>query len=215
VAPESLEYACLGVRAIRQVAPLWESTVCRIDCSGFSRVMVNSRNYLILLVGTRRFERPTPSAQGRCALGDRPTLSSRKRWLVRPDGQSRTGAESATLNVTPSQEVTPRVAEDPRRIMAKSDDDLQFWALSGDVGTYVHEIGQTAMNMRCSLRMAEASKEMVAANRDLVDATRTMLVGNEGLVRQTKNLVRATWGVVVITLLTQLALICLVVAKGQ
>jgi hypothetical protein len=81
------------------------------------------------------------------------------------------------------------MAEDPRGIMAKSDDELQSWALSGEPGSYVHEIGQTAMNMRCSLRMAEASKEMVAANRDLVQATERMLSANESLAAANRDLV--------------------------
>ena len=81
-----------------------------------------------------------------------------------------------------------------------TDAELQEWALSGEAGSYVHELGQTAMNMRCSVRMAEASREMASANKELVRST-------QSLVAQTKNLVIATWGVVVITLLTQIALV--------
>ncbi|MGD0949304.1 MAG: hypothetical protein ABSA52_17985 [Candidatus Binatia bacterium] len=92
------------------------------------------------------------------------------------------------------------MAENPKKIMAMSDDELQFWALSGDVGTYVHELGQTAMNMRCSLRMAEVTKEMASANRDLVRST-------SSLVQQTRNLVRATWALVLITILAQIAVV--------
>ena len=92
--------------------------------------------------------------------------------------------------------------EYPEKILAMSDHDLQAWALSGLEGSYVHEIGQTAMNMRCSLRMAEASETMAGANRDLVESTRN-------LVQQTRNLVRATWGIVLITVVTQVALIVL------
>ncbi len=78
-----------------------------------------------------------------------------------------------------------------------SDQALQKWALSGDVGSYVHELGQTAMNMRCSVRMAEATREMADVNRDLVRST-------NNLVQQTRRLVKATWVLVVITVLTQI-----------
>lgn len=94
------------------------------------------------------------------------------------------------------------MAEDPKKILAMSDRELQAWALSGDVGSYVHELGQTAMSMRCSLRMAEATKEMASANRDLVKSTTS-------LVQQTRNLVKATWGLVLITILTQIVIIVL------
>jgi len=94
------------------------------------------------------------------------------------------------------------MAEEPQKILAMSDEDLQAWALSGDVGSYVHELGQTAMSMRCSLRMAEATKEMANANRDLVKLTTS-------LVQQTRNLVKATWGLVLITIVTQIAVIVL------
>jgi hypothetical protein len=67
------------------------------------------------------------------------------------------------------------MAEDPKKILGMSDEDLQFWALSGDAGSYVHELGQTAMNMRCSLRMAEVTKEMASANRDLVRSTSSLV----------------------------------------
>jgi hypothetical protein len=90
------------------------------------------------------------------------------------------------------------MAEDPKKILAMSEEELQAWALSGDAGSYVHELGQTAMSMRCSLRMAEATKEMATANRDLVKSTTS-------LVQQTRNLVKATWGLVLITILTQIA----------
>lgn len=92
--------------------------------------------------------------------------------------------------------------EDPMRILAMSDEELQTWALSGDVGSYVHELGQTAMSMRCSLRMAEATKDMASANRDLVKSTAS-------LVQQTRSLVKATWGLVLITILAQIAVIVL------
>ena len=54
------------------------------------------------------------------------------------------------------------------------------------------------MNMRCSLRMAEVTKEMASTNRDLVKST-------SSLVQQTQNLVPATWALVLITILAQIA----------
>lgn len=98
------------------------------------------------------------------------------------------------------------MAEDPRKILAMTDAELQGWALSGDVGSYVHELGQTAMSMRCSLRMAEASKDMANANKELVRST-------SSLVQQTRNLVTATWGLVLITILTQIAVIVISLVK--
>jgi t-SNARE complex subunit (syntaxin) len=98
------------------------------------------------------------------------------------------------------------LAEDPKKILAMSDDELQAWALSGDVGSYVHELGETAMSMRCSLRMVEASKEMANANKDLVGST-------SSLVRQTRHLVIATWGLVLITVFAQIAVIVIALVK--
>lgn len=98
------------------------------------------------------------------------------------------------------------MAEDPRRILGLNDTDLQEWALSGEAGSYVHELGQTAMNMRSSLRMAAASEHMASTNRELVCST-------QSLVRQTRSLVRATWGLVVITILAQIALLVISVLK--
>lgn len=99
--------------------------------------------------------------------------------------------------------------EDPDKILAMNDADLQWWALSGMEGSYVHELGQTAMNMRCSLRMATASEKMAGANKDLVESTRNLVQQTGNLVQQTRNLVKATWGVVLITIITQVALIVL------
>jgi hypothetical protein len=106
------------------------------------------------------------------------------------------------------------LAEDPKVIMSKSDDDLRFWTLAGSDGGYTHQMGQTEMNMRCAIRIAKAAADMASANRDLVDATRLLsdttkqvVEGHHGLTRETKSLVRATWGIVLITLVTQVALI--------
>jgi hypothetical protein len=89
------------------------------------------------------------------------------------------------------------MAEDPRKILAMTDRDLQLWALSGESNSYVLELGRTAMDMRCSLRMVEASNQMTAAT--------------ESLAEKTERLASATWGIVIITLITQIALIALTV----
>jgi len=98
------------------------------------------------------------------------------------------------------------MAEDPEKILEMSDRDLQLWTLSGGAGSYAHQIGQTAMNMRCVLRMADVTKEMATANRDLVNST-------VSLVHATRKLVTATWALVLITLLTQIAMIVLLALK--
>ena len=43
------------------------------------------------------------------------------------------------------------MSESVQKIMAKSDEELRLWTLSGEQKSYVHEIGQTEMNMRCAL----------------------------------------------------------------
>jgi len=98
------------------------------------------------------------------------------------------------------------MAEDPKEILEMSDYDLQRWTLSGEAGSYVHQIGQTALNMRCALRMADVTREMASANRDLVNST-------VSLVHATRKLVTATWALVLITLLTQIAMIVLLALK--
>jgi len=80
------------------------------------------------------------------------------------------------------------MAEDPEKILAKSDHELMVWVLSGQENSYVHRIGETAMSLRASLRMAEATKELAS---------------------YTKRISIATWGIVIITALTQAALIML------
>ncbi len=85
------------------------------------------------------------------------------------------------------------MVQDPKVILAKSDDELMVWALSGEADSYVHRLGETAMNMRSAIKMVEASKELAA---------------------HTRILAISTWGIVVITLLTQLALIYFAAIKG-
>lgn len=126
------------------------------------------------------------------------------------------------------------MGEHPHVIMAKSDEELREWTLSGADLSYQHQMGQTEMSMRCALRTAEASQQMATANRELVgytqmmvdanqamaeanrqlvDWTRTMVEANRDLVKQTRNLVWSTWGVVAITLLTQVATIVVLLTK--
>jgi hypothetical protein len=119
------------------------------------------------------------------------------------------------------------MSETVEKIMVKSDDELRFWTLSGQPNSYVHQIGQTEMNMRCAMRIAKAAEEMATANgnlvqattdmaranRLLVEATNQVVQGHHGLIRETRNLVRATWGIVLITLITQIALIVSEVLK--
>ena len=95
----------------------------------------------------------------------------------------------------------------PMDIIKMSDEELRFWALSGDAASYNHELGQTEMNMRCALRIAVSAAEMANANRELVEATKQVVAGHHGLIQQTRYLVRATWGAVAITLISQAALI--------
>ncbi len=97
--------------------------------------------------------------------------------------------------------------QEPKQIIAMSDDQLREYALSGDMNSYVHQIGSTEMNMRCALRIAKASAEMATANRDLVEATKQVVEAHHGLIRETRYVVRATWGIVAITFITQVALI--------
>ena len=84
------------------------------------------------------------------------------------------------------------MAKGPKEILEMSDYDLMSWTLSGQEDSYVHKIGETAMNMRSSLRVEQATRR---------------------LVDHTKRLVLATWGVVLITLATQVALIYLSVER--
>lgn len=128
------------------------------------------------------------------------------------------------------------MADDVKKIMEMSDEDLRYYMLSGDVGSYVLQLGQAEMNSRCALRTAEASQQMAEANhellactrimvetnqsmaetnKDLLKCTRTMANANQKLVTQTRNLVWSTWGVVAITLITQLASIILLLTSKK
>jgi hypothetical protein len=89
------------------------------------------------------------------------------------------------------------MADDPKKLLAMTDRDLQLWALSGESGSDVRELGRTAMDMRCSLRMVEASNQMTAAA--------------ESLAEKVERLASAAWGIVIITLITEIVLIALTV----
>ena len=99
------------------------------------------------------------------------------------------------------------MAKNPKELMAMSDEDLVFYALSGDVDSYAHRIGETAMALRVSLRMQDASKQQAAASQDMLATTREAVQANRDLVRYTRLLAVSSWAVVAITLLTQGALI--------
>ena len=80
------------------------------------------------------------------------------------------------------------MAKSPQEILAMPDNQLMAWTLSGEEDSYAHKIGETAINMRASLRMVEATTR---------------------LSTYTQRLALATWGIVLITLLTQISLIYL------
>lgn len=112
------------------------------------------------------------------------------------------------------------MAGSPKEILAMSDEQLMEWTLSGDVGSYVHELGQTAMNMRVAQRNLDANREMVAQTRQWLEAnirldatTKELADKTQSLARATKGIAWATWGIVAITLVTQVALICFTVVR--
>ena len=93
----------------------------------------------------------------------------------------------------------------PSQIINKTDDELRVWTLSGDAGSNAHLLGAAEMNMRVSLRVAEAAAQMATANRDLVETTKQVLQAHHEIRDKTRNLVFATWGLVVVTLLLVLS----------
>ncbi len=98
------------------------------------------------------------------------------------------------------------MAQDPRTIMAMSDGDLMHWTLAGDVGSYAYGMGKVALEMRLANRQAEAALESAKAAKVAADYTKE-------LASFTRNLAVATWGIVAITLLTQVALILVTLKK--
>jgi hypothetical protein len=101
----------------------------------------------------------------------------------------------------------PEECMEPEQIIRMSNDELRIWTLQGDANSNRMAWGQAEANMRCAFLISTASAEMAAANRDLVEATKKVVEAHHGLIKQTKYLVYATWGLVVITLLSQLGLI--------
>jgi|HubBroStandDraft_5_1064220.scaffolds.fasta_scaffold167487_2 hypothetical protein len=98
-------------------------------------------------------------------------------------------------------------------ILNMSDGELWQWMLSADTGSYVHEVGKIVMNQRVAQKTLEANREMVKQTRLWLDANIQLDATTRALARATSGIVAATWGVVVITLITQVALICLEVFR--
>jgi hypothetical protein len=99
-------------------------------------------------------------------------------------------------------------------IMALSDEQLMVYTLSGEDGS--HGLGLAAMNMRAATQMLQVNREMLdharkwmEANLRLDNTTKELARQTQFLVRATRGIAWATWGVVVITFLTQIALIYL------
>ena len=106
------------------------------------------------------------------------------------------------------------MAVDPKEIMAKSDEELMRWALSGEGGSSDHLLAETALKMRVGMNMLDASRELTNAtkrwletNLQLDETTRKLVNQTQALTKATRGIVWATWGVVLITLITQIALI--------
>ena len=91
------------------------------------------------------------------------------------------------------------MAKNPDDLIKMTDEELVFYALSGDVDSYAHRIGETAMVLRNSLRNLEATKEMAKSTQDLASSTRNYAI--------------ATWAIALITLATQVCLIILTLKK--
>lgn len=106
------------------------------------------------------------------------------------------------------------MAQPVKKILEMNDDELMEWTLTGDAGSYVHQIGETALNMRVATRMLEANREMVNQTKQWLEAnikldatTKELANQTQSLVRTTRGIVYATWGVVLITFITQVALL--------
>jgi hypothetical protein len=92
-------------------------------------------------------------------------------------------------------------------LMAMSDEALMEMALQGEANSNILVVGSAAINMRSATRIAAAAANMATANRDLVETTKKVVEAHHGLIRETRYLVHATWGLVAMTLVCQLALI--------
>jgi len=108
------------------------------------------------------------------------------------------------------------MAVNPDEIMAKSDKELMFWVLSGEGGSSDHLLAESALKLRITMNMLEASQEQtnatkkwLEANLQLDETTKKLVSQTQSLAKATRGIVWATWGVVLITLATQIALIYL------
>jgi hypothetical protein len=119
------------------------------------------------------------------------------------------------------------MADDPDTIMAKSDEELVFYTLSGDENSYSHVIGSTAAYLRVAFRMVEASQqqaqaaqaalesaqEQATSSERMLSAARETAEANKALAKYTKNLAMSTWAVALITLVTQFTIIVMALRK--
>lgn len=102
------------------------------------------------------------------------------------------------------------------KILAMSDDELMRWTLSAHADSHVYKIGQTVLDMRVAVKMLEANREMVEQTKERLQAnirldatTKELATETQHLVQATRRIAFATWGVVVITLITNAGLIYL------
>ena len=103
-----------------------------------------------------------------------------------------------------------------QEIMSLSDEQLMIYTLSGEDGS--HGLGLAAMNMRSATQMVQVNRQMLddtkkwmEANLRLDETTGELALQTRSLVNATRGIAAATWGVVIITLLTQIALIYLTI----
>jgi len=124
--------------------------------------------------------------------------------------------------------------DEPHRIIAMTDDELRLYTLDGGAGSSAQVWGVAEMEMRNSLRTLEITKQQLeltreelaltkqslAASQGSLAATQQMVTANEALSKSTKDLAVytkslkfATWGMVLITLATQITVIILSIKK--
>jgi hypothetical protein len=101
------------------------------------------------------------------------------------------------------------MAVDAKQVLNMSDEDLVRFTLSGEAGSEANIFGQTVLNMRMAKGNLEASRELVKHTQRWVEANIQLDATTQSLVRATRRIVIATWGVVLITFVTQIVLIYL------
>ena|ERR1035441_7502242 len=111
--------------------------------------------------------------------------------------------------------MTEDTRKTPEEIMAMSDDEVRRMALTGNENSRTFVFGVAEMKMRSTLRFAAAVEATATANQDLVTTTKQVVDAHHGLIRQTRYLVIATWGLVVITLLSQAGVIVFELVKPK